>query len=578
MSQLTTAITGIRARASLSTGRVFVILLLFLVGFLVLYPLVMLFFGSLNEGFTASRGNLDFHAYIKIYTDASTYTLLLRTLWLAIARTAIAVIIAAFLAWVITRTNVPFAGFLQAMIMFNWFMPMLPKILAWIILLQPKVGLVNQLLRTVLPVTGDGLNIYSYGGIIFVGSFVWIPILFIFLVPAFKAIDASLIESSRSSGASVWTTMWRVELPLLAPAMLAATALAFLRMVESFTPEALLGLPANIYVFTTKIYHSISKAPTDYSSATALAVTLLIITTATLIIQWKLLGKKQFTTITGRGFRAYRMDLGKWKWVVFAGVLLFIAIDLFVPMGVLIWGSFTKVAGVFMPDMYTFAHYKRAFSSAILMKGLQNTIVMGLAMASIGMILSSLIAYVVVKTRFKERRALDLLAYIPWAIPAMIMALGFLWAYIFLPLPFGIKLYGTLALMTMALIVKELPLGSRTMASTMVQLSNELEESSRVHGATWAKTFRSIVLPLLGPGFLAGWILLFAAAVKDLATVIVLYSSPSTVISTMIFGKWAEGQFEVAIVLGVIQALLIALAYFAMNLVSRKFTSSVQAG
>lgn len=194
---------------------------------------------------------------------------------------------------------------------------------------------------------------------------------------------------------------------------------------------------------------------------------------------------------------------------------------------------------------------------------------MSVGAASLGMILCAFIAYVVVRTKYFERHALDLIAWLPWSVPAVVMALGFLWAYLFLPLPSGISLYGTLELMILVLMCKSFPIGTKIMSSTMIQIAKELEESSRMLGASWLRTFASIMLPLVLPGFLAGWLLLFTSAVKDVDTVILLYKPTTTVISTVMFGWSAQGRYEEATIIGLIQAAIICLVYPAVILISR---------
>jgi iron(III) transport system permease protein len=559
------------------TGRLFVILLLLIVSFQVLYPLVMLLYGSLRDVPPGQPGHFSLKGYIKVYSDPETYVLLFRTFWLAVVRTVLTVGTALFLAWAVTRTNIPFRRFLEWSILFIFFMPILPRILAWILLLSSRTGFVNQLVATLLPFAKEGINIYSYWGIIFMGVLLWAPVLFILLVPAFRAMDASLEESSRMSGASLWKTLWHIDLPLLTPALLAATALAFIKMMESFVVEAMLGVQANIYVLSTKIYDYIAhNQPPEYPPGMALSVCLVAITAIAVALQWKILGQKDFTTMGGKGYKAHPVDLGKWKYVVFFAVLLFVLLNLFLPLGTLVWGSFMRIAGVFSPNMYTLDHYKYAFKDPILMRSIWNTIIMGVMSATLGMILCTFIGYVVTKTDYKEKHAIDIIAWIPWGIPGIVISLGFLWAYIIIPMPFGITLYGSLALMTIVFINRGLPLGTKAMTSTIIQISDELEESSRVHGASWIKTFFRILIPLVSPGFLAGWLLLFTFAVKDLDVVILLYGPRSYVMSTVIYDWWTVGHFEEAIVLGLLQTALITIAYLCSEALGRRIIPSAK--
>ncbi|MBI4322337.1 MAG: iron ABC transporter permease [Chloroflexi bacterium] len=559
-----------RLTKEVKLGHLLVVVLLLLVAFQVLYPLGMLFYGSIIDSAPGEQGNFTLQGYIDIFGDPDTPKLLWTTLWLAVVKTILSVGTAILLAWAVARTNMPLARLVEASIILLFLLPGLPKIIAWILLLQPKTGLLNQFFRMILPIGQGGLNIYSYGGIIFVGFLLVTPFLFILILPAFRAMDASLSEQSRVCGASTLHTLLNVEVPLMTPAFLAAIALAFIRMIESFTVEVLLGVPVNIFVLTTKIYQYIVWAePPKYPPAMALSISLLFASFALVALQWKLMGRREYTTVTGKGFRVARVDLGKMKYGLFSFVALFLLVDLVIPLVMLVWGSFMKIAGVFTPNMYTLAHYQRVLADPALRLSLSNTLVMSVGAASLGMILCAFIAYVVVRTKYFERHALDLIAWLPWSVPAVVMALGFLWAYLFLPLPSGISLYGTLELMILVLMCKSFPIGTKIMSSTMIQIAKELEESSRMLGASWLRTFASIMLPLVLPGFLAGWLLLFTSAVKDVDTVILLYKPTTTVISTVMFGWSAQGRYEEATIIGLIQAAIICLVYPAVILISR---------
>ncbi|MBI2853855.1 MAG: iron ABC transporter permease [Chloroflexi bacterium] len=543
--------------------------LFLVVGFMILYPVGMVFFGSVWSSMPGASGHLSPRGYIEAFGNPSTYSLLWTTFWLATVRTVISVAIAISLAWIMARTNVRGKRILEISLLFTFFVPLLPRILAWIVLLSPRTGLLNVFLADILPFHLPPLNVFSYGGIILVSILVWVPVLYIFIAPAFKSMDASLEEAAKASGASMWSTVTRINLPLLAPAILATTALGFVRSMDSFVVEAMLGIRADIYVLTTKVYNYINLTePPNYPAAMALSVTMLVITFFIVFFQWKLLGGKEYTTVTGKGYRPQVTKLGWGRWIAFAYVLTFLVVSTFLPLGVLIWGSFMKVVGVFSDSMYTFSHYQRAFSASGLWLAMKNTVLMSTAVATAGMVLCSLVAYTVVKTRVSGRRVLDFVVWIPWAVPSIVMALGFLWAYLFLPLPF--RIYGTLLLMILALTTTGLPLGTRTMTSTIVQISNELEESAKASGATWLRTFTIIMVPLLSRGLVSGWILLFAFAVKDLSTVILLYSPESTVMSTQVWDWWRTGFLEEAIVLGLLEAVLIAICFVAATMLGER--------
>lgn len=539
--------------------------LLLLLAFLVLYPLAMLLYGSFRSAPPILPGEYTVAGYRDAFLSASTYSLLGTTLWLAAARTVLAVAIATVLAWLIHRTDMPWRSLFEKLIYLRFFLPLLPMVMAWALLLSPKAGLINQLFTGFLGFPQGPFNIFSYAGIIFTGTLSWVALLYIFLAPAFQSMDASLEEASRMSGASSIKTMVRVTFPLMAPAILATTILAFVRMIESFEVEQFLGVRAGIYVFSTKIYDYLySSDQPHFPPAMALATVMLVITFLLVVAQWRVIGKRDYTTITGKGYRPDRIRLGRWGRVACAGVLLYIAMDLFIPLGVLIYASFMRIAGVFMKDTYTLQNYSVVFNDPETLLSLKNTVILGLVSATVGMILCTLVAYVATRSQSALRRPIDLIAWVPWTVPGIVLALGLLWAYMSLSVTRA--LYGTLWLLILAFIVRGLPLGTRSMTSTMVQVSGDLEASSRLSGAGWTMTLLRIWLPLLRPSFLAGWIILFSLAVRTLDTVILLYSPESRVLATSIYKYWSAGQMEKGIILGLAQAALTFVAFFVSRL------------
>ena len=491
---------------------------------------------------------------------AFTIPLLWTTVWLAAVRTALAVALAIFMAWIIARTDTPWRGLLERLLLVKFILPMLPLLLGWILLASPRTGLINIALVNLFGLENPPLNIYSYGGIIFVTVVGWASFLALFLIPAFRQMDASLEESSRMSGASTFGTIRRITIPLMAPAILATTILGFVRMLESFETELFLGAPAHIWVFTTKIFDFIfNRLSAEYSNAMALAVMLLGLTFLMVVVQWKLLGRREYTTVTGKGYKPQPMRLGRWRYATLAFVLAWFFIAIFLPLAAVILTSFMKVAGVYElkggASIFTLEHWQRVFSLSMFWMSVRNSIVLATASATIGMVLYSLVAYVVTRTQFAGRKVLDLICYIPWALPGIVLALGFVWAFMLLPIT--AVLYGTVWIMIMAYLTRGFPLGTRTMTATMVQIHRELEESARVHGASWAKTFISIWLPLLRNSFLTGWIFIFVISFKDLSTVVLLYGSRSMVLSTLFFTQWDSAYLEEACVTGLVMFVIV---------------------
>lgn len=529
---------------------IWVLVLLLVVAFFVIYPIFMLLFGSFKGGPPGTTAEFSIQGYEKAYLSMDTYRVLFTTIWLSAVRALLAISIAIFLAWVVTRTDTPWRKGLEVMIWLKFFLPGLPLTVAWILLAGPK-GFINEGISRLFHIDEPLLDIFSYGGIIWVSTITWAALIFVLITPAFRGMDASLEESSRMSGASGAATLRNVTIPVLKPALLGAFLLGFIRLLESFETELLLGYGSGIYVYTTRIWWLLGITPSDYPQAMALSTVFLALVFGVIVLQWRLIGHRQYVTITGRGFATRPTRLGGWRFVTLGAVLLYITVAMVLPLVVLAIGSFMKIFGIFVKDPFTMKHWVRTFADPRFMLSLKNTMLVGIGSATIGIFLYSVISYIIVRTKFRTRKALDFITWLPWGVPGLVLALGFLWAYQG-GIPFLGFLFGTIWLLMLVFLVKGFPLGIRTMNGAMYQLGNELEESSRVLGASWAHTFRRIMLPLLSPAAIATWIILFMLTVRDLVTVIFLYTPQSRLLSIIFFEYWIAGQYESATVLGLI--------------------------
>ena len=391
------------------------------------------------------------------------------------------------------------------------------------------------------------------------------PVLFLFIHPALLAMDATLEEAARMAGASAWRTVWRINFPLLLPALLASGILSFVVAMESFEIPQLLGTPANIFVFTTRIYDlAYGGHVANFGAAMVLALILLVLTGSLIVVQWRLLRGRAYTTVSGRGFKAQPLDLGAGRWVAFAVILSFFIVFGALPMVVLLLNSFMELSGFISWEMFTTQHWVNALGREEVLKSIRDTLMVGIAAASLGVVISLFISYVVTRTAGGGRKVLDMMAWGPWAIPGLVMSLGFLWAFVWLPI------YGTLWVVVLALVARGLPVASRYFTSTMVQLSAELEESARVHGGSWLRTFLRIWLPLLRPAVIGAWILLFVIAVRVLDVVVLLAGSGVRMLSVDIFLWTVTGRQEAGSVLALIQTGLVILGYVAVRLIARR--------
>jgi iron(III) transport system permease protein len=518
------------------------------VAFLVLFPLAMLLFGSVWTSRPGFPGTFTLANYLKAYTDLDTYRVFATTVLLMGATTLLAVAMAALMAWTVTRTDTPFRGTLELLLTIPFFIPGLLEAIGWIMLLSPNSGTINVWLKGLLGLPDAPLNVYSLPGMIFVMSLGSMSFIFLFLVNAMRNMDASLEESARASGASAFRTATTITLPLVLPVILGAGMLSFIRAMDAFEVPVLLGLPAKILVFSNRIYAAIQyDYPVNYGLATALGVTFFVLVMALIVFQNRVLRGRGFAIVSGKGYKPQVVKLGRLRYVTFALCVLYIVVSVVLPLSQVVLGSFLRVFGLPRWDLFTLANYTALLSDLTLWRSLIDTfIVCGLAAATT-VLLCTLIAYITTRTRFVARRALDVVTWLPWAIPGIVAGLGMLWAYITLPVP----LYGTLFLLMIVLLTTGLPLGVRLMSGVMLQLGNELEESSRVHGASWAYTFRHIVLPLLKPALAGAFLLLFVGFSRAVSATI-LFAGPGTeLLATTMFSYSQAGKFEIVSALAI---------------------------
>lgn len=541
---------------------------LFLIGLLIVllaYPLGLLFLKS----FVASRPGQPtvwtVSGWVAAFTDARLPIALGNTFFLAFARVVITSVFAIFFAWVVTRTDTPFKGFIEIMLWLGFFLPLLPMTMGWILLLDPHNGLINKLLVNLFGLSESPLNIYSYWGIIWCHLAFSTSVRFMLMTPAFSAMDAALEEAGLVCGSNRAGVLLRVTIPALAPAVLASTALGFIRSLESLEIEMVLGIPAGIYVVPTKIWDFIHWEPPLYDRATALCSIFLLFIFLMVWLHRVFLGGREFTTVSGRSHMAETLPLGRWRWLTCGLCLVFVTLMIVLPLATLIMGTFMELFGHFdLEKTWTPRHWASAFTDPIFLRSLKNTIVLGISAATVGTLVYALISYLIVRTHLPGRGFIDILSWLPWALPGVLISLALLWTV----LGSGeyVKLiYGTVSLLVLAIIIKEMPLGTQIIKAAVQQIGPEIEEASSAAGATWFDYFRRILLPLLKPTMASVAIIVFISAIRDIPTVIFLSTHESRTLSLLMLDYIAEANQEKAAVLGVFLVFLI----FALLLTGR---------
>jgi len=544
-----------------------ILLLILFLGFLTIYPLSMLLYGSLHSTPPGLAGEFNLNGYRQMLSTQNLL-ILVNTIGISLAKTIPSLSVAVLLAWIIARTDTPYRATLEVLITLPFFIPPVLTAMAWGMLGNPQVGVINQVWRWLTGAQDPLINVYSYGGVVWHMCQYSIPFLFLFIVDAFRAMDPSLEESSRMCGASRWATFRKITLVLLLPVLTSSFMLSFIRGIESFESPLFFGTPAGITVITTEIYEAINhRASPDYQYATALSFAILGLMFLLVLWQWRMLRGRSFQTVTGKGYRPNVTELGPWRWVTFAFCVLFFFVTVVLPVGQLLLGSFFRFFGFYTMDMLTLEHYRAVFSNSEFWRALRNTMLLGLLGATATMLLGSVVAYISVRTKWRGRRLIDTMAWLPWMMPGMVLGIGFLWAFALLPGP--ISIYGTIWALMLAYIALGTPVATRVMSGSYHQLSYDLEECSRVHGATWLQTMSRILVALAWPAFAVGWVLTFFGIMRELSASILLYSVGSEVLSVVLLKLWTAGNAEQVSVIGLMMMMLVIVFRWVQHLIVR---------
>jgi iron(III) transport system permease protein len=509
--------------------------------------------------------------YREAYASEETWLLFWNSLKFATGASLLAFALGTLLAWMNERTNTPFKSLFFALSIIPLIIPGILFTVAWILLGSPKIGLVNLALQNLFDTNAVFINVYSLGGMIWVDALHYSPMAFLLMTAAFRSMDPALEESAVMSGASVPQVLRKVTLPLVWPAIFATLLILFVRAIESFEVPALLGLPVGIQVFTSAIYQAVHRYPSQVGLASAYAVTLLVITSAGVYFQSRLsTSGSRYATMTGKGFRPRLIDLGRWRYLTVAVFLLYFFLIVVLPFAVLLWSSFQKfysVPSVEALSRLTLEPYRTILGYPNLMRSVWNSLLLAVSTATLVMLVTAVICWIVVKTKLPGRWLLDNFASLPMVFPGIVLGLSIMILYLYFP----IGVYGTLWIMLIAYVTRFMPYGLRYNTTSMLQIHKELEESAQMSGASWGTAFRRIILPLLKPGLMAGWIYIVIVSVRELSSSILLYSPGNEVVSITIWELWENGQYVELSALGVMFILALFVLVLAAQAIGRRF-------
>jgi len=530
-------------------------LLVLLLAFLTLYPLAMLFYGSLHSTPPGVPGTFNLGGYANLIAGENLAAFA-NTVAISLVKTLLSMALAVLLAWIIARTDTPARGLLEVLITLPFFIPPILTATAWAMLGNAQVGTINLAWRWLTGTDGTLVDVYSYGGVIWHMMQYSTPFIFLFVVDAFRAMDPSLEESSRMSGATRWQTFWRVTFALMLPVITSAFILSFIRGIDSFDSAIFFGTPVNINVVTTQIYNLITqRAQPDYQAATSLGFAAMALMFVLLLVQNRILRGRSFTTVTGKGYSPNVTRLGWMRWVTFAVCVAFFVATVLMPIGQLLLSSFFQFFGFYQLDMLTLQHYIDVWENGEFWHAFGNTMLLGLVGATVTMTLGGIVAYITTRTTWRGRRLIDVLAWLPWMMPGMVLGIGFLWGFAILP--HGIPIYGTLWALLLAYVALGTPVAVRVTSGAYQQIAKDIEECSRVHGAGWWQTLGRILVALAWPAFAVGWVLIFFGVMRELSASILLYVPDTEVLSVVMLKMWVGGKPEEVSVIGLVMLVLV---------------------
>ena len=517
---------------------------------LVVLPVVRMVWSSFQKN-PPLDATATVHNYVEAYTSSTTYSALGNTAIFAVGAATLAMVLGFAIAWFSVRTNMPLGRIVMPITIIPLILPGVLGSIAWGFLLSPRSGLINQVLMNIFGLHSAPFNLYSMPGMIWAQGIADTPLAFLLMSAAFKLTDPSLEESATMSGATRSQILRRVTIPLLRPAILSVYLLVFVLSMEAFDVPAVIGLQARVYVYTSQIYFAFNDLPSNYGLGTALATGLLVVSIAGVFLYTRAVRQNErFATVSGKGFRTARVDIGRFRWVGLAFVIVYMIVAVLLPLFVIVWNSlmpFVQAPTVKSLHLASLQNFRLLFTNDTFHTALKDSLILAVLAATVVLFLSSAVSWVTYRTRARGRSVLDALTMGPVAVPGVVLGVALIVLYIRSP----VQIYGTIWILLLAFVTKNLPYGMRATSSSMLQVKEELQEAASMSGATWLQTFRRVTLPLIMPGFVAGWIYVAIMSIREFGTAVILSSSQNPVLSVLAFQLNDGGLLPEAAALGV---------------------------
>ncbi|NMA62184.1 MAG: iron ABC transporter permease [Firmicutes bacterium] len=537
-----------------------------IMGAIILFLLVFQVFPLLYLVFRAffSTGSFSLEAFKRVYTYPLNWSALRNTLVTATLSMFFGVLIAFPLAWLVGRTNLYGKKFFRTLFVMTYMVPPYVGAMAWLRLLNPRVGNLNVFLQNLFRLESPPFNIYSVGGLVWVLTTFYYPYAFITISRAMEKMDPSLEEASRISGASPLRTLWTVTLPMMAPSIVAAALLVFVSAASCYGIPSIVGAPGQIHTVTTRIidfvYIGSQEGLTD---ATTLAVFLMLIANVVLYVSTFVVGRKQYITVSGKSTRPNIVDLGKWRIPITVLVSIFAIVIVVLPFLTVALTSITVNMGrpLTMSNI-TFKYWERIFTRKAIIQSAKNSLVSASIAATAGIVVSLVMAYLLVRTNVKGKRIPDFLITVGSGTPSVVIALALIMT---MSGRFHINIYNTLTIMIIAYMIKYQLMGMRTVVSAMSQIHPSLEEASQISGAGWLRVVKDVTIPLIAPSVVAGWFLIFMPSFYELTMSTLLYSTDTKTLGYELFTYQTYHSQQTASALATAILILVIVVNWLLN-------------
>jgi iron(III) transport system permease protein len=508
---------------------------------LILLPLGWLAYMSVSgeRGFTLAH-------YARVFTDPRLGRALGNTVVLALSSGLLSLAIGAPMAWLTARTDLPGPRLMRSLVMASFVTPPFLGAFAWVMLAGPNAGYLNKLYRNLTGSPDPLVNIFTMPGLIFVVALYTFPFAYIMVVNTLELIASDMEEAAAILGASrVWVALM-ITLPMVLPAILSGFILSVLQALALFGSPAILALPAGFHTITTQIW-ALFQYPPKMEMAAAFSMPLLLSTALLLVAQKRILGRRGYAAVGGKGGQRRRIPLGLWRYPALGGCLAVMACAVFLPYGMLAKAAFSRAwAQALTGENVTLANWSLVFMSTSTRTAIVNTLELGLFTACVGAALAALLAYVTTRKLIAGHQILAFLVLTPVVIPGVVLAVGLFIAYTRPPF----LLYGTLWILFLAYLTKEMPVGYSQSDATFRGIHPELEDAGRILGAGRLTVLRDITAPLARSGIIAAWCFVFIGVIRELSASILLFTPNTKVMSVVIFDLKEEGEFGAIAVLG----------------------------